>query len=175
VGIVRAVLQRVTRASVAVWGQTVAAIGPGLVVLLGVAQGDGPEQARRLAAKTAELRIFAGDPSTSLRASSGRFDRSLPESGGEALVVSQFTLLADVRKGRRPSFVGAAAPEAAEPLVESYAAALRELGARVQTGRFGAHMVVALENDGPVTIVLDSEDLERPRRQQSETRKLENL
>lgn len=163
----RAVLQRVTRASVAIDGETVGSIGPGLLVLLGVAQGDGPEEAARLAGKTTELRIFA-DPSASLGAGSPaprRFNRSLLETGGEALVVSQFTLLADVRKGRRPSFVAAAPPEKAAPLVERYASALRELGVRVQTGRFGAHMLVGLENDGPVTFVLDTAELGRPRRQ----------
>ena len=161
----RAVLQRVTRASVVIEGEAVGAIGPGLVVLLGVARGDGPEEARRLAAKTAELRLFA-DPSASLGAGSpGRFNRSLLEAGGAALVVSQFTLLADVRKGRRPSFADAAPPEQAIPLIDAFVAALRELGVPVETGRFGAHMLVELENDGPVTIVLDTVDLERPRRQ----------
>lgn len=155
----RAVLQRVTRASVMVDGEVVGAIGPGLLVLLGVAQGDGPEEARRLAAKAADLRIFADDE--------GRFNRSLLETGGAALVVSQFTLLADVRKGRRPSYVAAAPPEEASRLVDAFAEALRELGAPVATGRFGAHMRVELENDGPVTIVLDTADLERPRRQKA--------
>lgn len=153
----RAVLQRVTRAAVTIEGETVGAIGPGLVVLLGVAQGDGLEQAQRLAAKTAELRIFADDD--------GRFSRSLLDTAGAALVVSQFTLLADVRRGRRPSFVGAASPEEAAPLVDSFADALREAGVSVAMGRFGEHMLVDLENDGPVTIVLDTADLDRPRRQ----------
>jgi D-tyrosyl-tRNA(Tyr) deacylase len=152
----RAVIQRDTHASVTVEGQVVGSIGPGLLILLGVAQGDGPDHAGRLAAKIAGLRIFADEE--------GHFNRSLLESGGEALVVSQFTLLADMRKGRRPSFVAAAAPEVAEPLVAQFAAALRDLGVRVQTGRFGAHMLVDLENDGPVTLVLDTEDLDRPRR-----------
>ena len=167
----RAVLQRVTRASVTIDGEVAGSIGPGLVVLLGVAQGDGPEEARRLAAKTAELRIFA-DPSASLGAGSPaprRFNRSLLETGGEALVVSQFTLLADVRKGRRPSFTSAASPEEALALVDAYAQALRELGVPVATGRFGAHMLVELENDGPVTIVLDTAELDRPRRQKPST------
>jgi len=137
-------------------GETVGAIGPGLVVLVGAARGDTPERADRLAQKTAELRIFPD--------AAGRFNVSLLESGGEALVVSQFTLLADARRGRRPSFTEAAPPEQAEPLVERYAAALRALGIRVASGRFGAHMVVNLENDGPVTIILDSDELERPRR-----------
>ena len=153
----RAVLQRVTRATVTIDGEAVGAIGPGLVALLGVAQDDGPEEARRLATKTAELRIFAD--------AEGRFNRSLLETGGAALVVSQFTLLADVRKGRRPSFVAAAAPEQASPLVDAFAGVLRELGVSVATGRFGAHMLVELENDGPVTIVLDTVELDRPRRQ----------
>lgn len=155
----RVVLQRVTRASVTVDGQTVGQIGPGLVALVAVAQEDGPAQAQRLAAKTAELRIFADDE--------GRFNRSLLESGGEALVVSQFTLLADMRKGRRPNFAAAAPPERAAPIVDAFADALRQLGVRVATGRFGEHMMVELENDGPVTLVLDSADLDRPRRQKT--------
>ena len=155
----RAILQRVTRASVRVDGEPVGSIGPGLVVLLGVAQGDGLEEARRLAAKTAELRIFADEE--------GRFNRSLLETGGAALVVSQFTLLADVRKGRRPSFVAAAPPDEAAPLIDVFADSLRELGISVETGRFGAHMLVELENDGPVTLVLDTADLDRPRRQKA--------
>lgn len=152
----RVVLQRVTRASVTVDGEAVGEIGPGLVVLVGVGQEDGPDEARRLAVKSAELRCFADDE--------GRFNRSLIDSGGAALVVSQFTLLADVRKGRRPSFAAAATPDQASPLVDAFADALRELGVTVETGRFGAHMMVALENDGPVTIVLDTADLDRPRR-----------
>jgi D-tyrosyl-tRNA(Tyr) deacylase len=152
----RAVLQRVTRAAVSVDGETAGQIGAGLVVLLGVAQGDGPDDARRLADKTAGLRIFAGDE--------GRFDRSLLESGGAALVVSQFTLLADARKGRRPSFTNAAPPDEASSLVDAFSQALRDLGVPVETGRFGAHMLVELANDGPVTIVLDTADLDRPRR-----------
>ena len=146
----RAVIQRVTRASVSVDGETVGSIGAGLLVLLGVAGGDGPEEARRLAQKTAELRVFADGE--------GKFNLSLLETGGEALVVSQFTLLADTRKGRRPSFTRAAAPDVAARLVDTYAAALRELGVPVAEGRFGAHMLVELENDGPVTLVLDTED-----------------
>jgi D-tyrosyl-tRNA(Tyr) deacylase len=141
---------------VSVEGDTVGSIGPGLLVLLGVAEGDGPDQADRLAAKIAELRCFAD--------SEGRFNRSLVESEGEALVVSQFTLLADIRKGRRPSFTAAAAPEIAAPLVDRFAEALRALGVRVAAGRFGAHMLVALENDGPVTLVIDTAELDRRRR-----------
>jgi D-tyrosyl-tRNA(Tyr) deacylase len=153
---VRAVLQRVTHASVSVEGETVGAIGPGLLILLGVAESDGPNQADRLAAKVSELRIFADNE--------GRFNRSILEIGGQALVVSQFTLLADVRRGRRPSFVDAATPEIAAPLVERFADALRGLGVGVETGRFGAHMFVELENDGPVTLAIDTEELDRPRR-----------
>ena len=153
----RTVLQRVTRASVAVDDERIAAIGPGLVILIAVAQGDGPEQAARLAEKTAGLRIFADGE--------GRFSRSLLDVGGEALVVSQFTLLADTRKGRRPSFTAVAAPEEASTLIDAFAEALRQLGVVVAEGRFGAHMRLELENDGPVTIVLDTADLERPRRQ----------
>ncbi|HXG41803.1 MAG TPA: D-aminoacyl-tRNA deacylase [Dehalococcoidia bacterium] len=147
----KAVLQRVRRASVSVGGETVASIGPGLLVLLGVAQGDGEADARKLARKTAELRIFADDRS--------KFNLSLLDVGGEALVVSQFTLLADCRKGRRPSFTDAAPPQEAAPLVECYVQALRGLGVPTQTGRFGALMQVELVNDGPVTIVLDSREL----------------
>lgn len=152
----RAVIQRVARAAVAVQGETVGEIGRGLVVLLGVAQGDGPEEAQRLATKTAELRIFTD--------AEGKFNLSLLDVGGEALVVSQFTLLADARKGRRPSFTNAAPPEVAEPLVEQFIAALRERGVRVASGRFAAKMLVDIQNDGPVTILLDTADLERPRR-----------
>ena len=152
----RIVLQRVSRASVSVSGETVASISQGLLVLLGVREGDGELDARRLAAKTAELRIFPDD--------AGRFNRSLLECGFEALVVSQFTLYGDVRKGRRPSFNDAARPELAEPLVEAYAGALEALGVAVARGRFGAHMDVELVNDGPVTLIIDSADLDRPRR-----------
>ena len=152
----RVVIQRVSRARVTVDGEAVASIGRGLLVLVGVADGDGEEEALRLARKCAELRIFAD--------AEGKFNLSLLDVEGEALVVSQFTLLADTRKGRRPSFVGAAAPESAEPLVAAFAQAMREAGVQTQTGRFGARMAVELVNDGPVTIVLDSGELERPRR-----------
>ena len=152
----RAVIQRVRCASVTVGEERIADIGRGLVVLLGVAAGDGPEDAARLARKTAELRIFAD--------AAGRFDLSLLDISGQALVVSQFTLLADTRKGRRPSFTQAAPPEEAEPLVETFCATLRDAGVEVQTGRFGARMLVEIQNDGPVTIVLDSGEMERPRR-----------
>ena len=143
----RAVVQRVSSASVRVGGDTVGTCGPGLLVLVGAGHEDTSETAVRLAAKIARLRIFPDDE--------GRFDRSLLDTRGEALVVSQFTLLADTRKGNRPSFTDAARPEEAEPLVEAFCDALRDVGVRVETGVFGARMEVALVNDGPVTIVVD--------------------
>ena len=143
----KAVLQRVSRAVVRVGEEPVGEIGPGLCVLLGVARGDGPEEVAKLAGKTARLRVFERD---------GRFDRSLLDVGGEALVVSQFTLLGDVTKGNRPSFTAAAPPETAEPLYEAFCAELRALGVRVETGSFGARMAVELVNDGPVTLVLEA-------------------
>lgn len=145
----RAVVQRVSHARVAVDGEVVGEIGAGLLVYVGVAGGDGEQQARWLAGKVAELRLFPDDQ--------GRFDRSLLDTGGAALVVSQFTLLADTRRGRRPSFFDAALPELAEPLVARVIAELRDRGVDVASGRFGARMLVASENDGPVTITLDSE------------------
>ena len=138
----RAVIQRVSRASSTPGGS----IGPGLCVLVGIAEGDDEDAAVRLADTIARLRIFENDE--------GKFDRSLLDTGGEALVVSQFTLLADTTKGNRPSFSGAARPEVAEPLYERVVAALRALGVHVETGAFGARMVVELVNDGPVTIVI---------------------
>jgi D-tyrosyl-tRNA(Tyr) deacylase len=152
----RLVIQRVTSASVRVDNETVGAIGPGLLVLVGIGEGDDEAEAVRLAEKTAELRIFADDE--------GRFNRSLQDVGGDALVVSQFTLYADTRRGRRPGFSRAAPPEVAEPLVEAYARRLEALGVATARGRFGAHMQVSLENDGPVTIIIDTADLDRPRR-----------
>jgi D-tyrosyl-tRNA(Tyr) deacylase len=152
---VRIVLQRVSRAAVSVDGKVVGSIGPGLLVLLGVGEGDDEGDARRLAAKTAELRVFPDGE--------GRFNRSLLECGFEALVVSQFTLYGDVRKGRRPSFNEAARQELAEPLVEAYAGALEAFGVKVARGRFGAHMDVELVNHGPVTLIIDSADFDRPR------------
>jgi D-tyrosyl-tRNA(Tyr) deacylase len=148
---VRAVVQRVREASVSVQGAVVASCGRGLVVLLGVAAGDEPENAETLARKVARLRIFENE--------AGRFDLSLLDVGGESLVVSQFTLIADSRrqKGTRPDFSKAARPEVAEPLYERFCDALRELGVPVQTGVFGARMEVSLVNDGPVTIILDVE------------------
>jgi D-aminoacyl-tRNA deacylase len=146
----RAVVQRVSRAVVRVDGETVGACDAGLLVLVGVRHEDTTETAERLAAKVARLRIFPDE--------AGRFDRSLLDTGGEALVVSQFTLLADSKrqKGTRPSFSDAARPEVAEPLIERLCDTLRELGVHVETGVFGARMEVELVNDGPVTIILDS-------------------
>jgi D-tyrosyl-tRNA(Tyr) deacylase len=143
----RAVVQRVAAARVVVGGEVVGEVGRGLCVLLGVAHGDGEEEAARLAGRIARLRIFEND--------AGRFDRSLLDVAGGALVVSQFTLIADTQKGNRPSFTDAAAPEQAEPLYERFCAGLRELDVEVATGRFGTRMAVELVNDGPVTIVLD--------------------
>ena len=128
-------------------GERIAAVGGGLLVLVAAGAGDGPEAPAQLAAKVARLRIFAD--------AEGRMNRSITDVGGEALVVSQFTLYADVRRGNRPGFTGAAAPDVGEGLVDAFAEALRELGVPVQTGRFGAHMQIALVNDGPVTIWLD--------------------
>jgi D-aminoacyl-tRNA deacylase len=139
----RAVVQRVSRASSSPGGS----IGPGLCVLVGVAEGDDEAAAIHLADKLARLRIFENEE--------GKFDRSLLDTGGEALVVSQFTLLADTGKGNRPSFSNAARPEVAEPLYERVVQALRDHGIQVATGAFGARMSVELVNDGPVTIVLE--------------------
>jgi D-tyrosyl-tRNA(Tyr) deacylase len=141
---VRAVVQRVARAGVTPGGE----IGAGLCVLLGIAHGDTAADAERLAGKVARLRIFQNDE--------GKFDRSLLDTGGAALVVSQFTLLADTTKGNRPSFSDAAPPEEAEPLYEAFCVALAELGVEAATGVFGVRMEVELVNDGPVTIVLGS-------------------
>jgi D-tyrosyl-tRNA(Tyr) deacylase len=140
---VRAVVQRVSRARVAPGAE----IGRGLCVLLGIARGDGEKHAARLAGKVARLRIFPDEE--------GRFDRSVVDIAGAALVVSQFTLVADTTRGNRPSFAGAAPPDEAGPLYERFCAELRALGIGVQTGVFGAKMDVELVNDGPVTIVLD--------------------
>jgi D-aminoacyl-tRNA deacylase len=142
----RAVCQRVSEARVRVAGEVVGEVGAGLCVLLGVARGDGEGDVDRLAARIARLRIFAGED--------GRFDRSVVDVGGSALVVSQFTLLADLAKGNRPSFADAAPPEEAEPLYERFCTGLRGLGVAVQQGVFGATMAVELVNDGPVTILL---------------------
>jgi D-tyrosyl-tRNA(Tyr) deacylase len=144
---VRAVVQRVRVASVSVDGEVVAAIARGVVVLLGVAADDTAHDTARFAGKVARLRIFENEE--------GRFDRSLLDVAGEALVVSQFTLLADTGKGNRPSFSKAADPDHAEPVYESFCTELRALGIHVAHGVFGARMEVQLVNDGPVTIVLD--------------------
>jgi D-aminoacyl-tRNA deacylase len=143
----RAVVQRVREARVSVGIETVGEIGAGLCLLLGIGDGDDTAAAERLAGKVARLRIFENEE--------GKFDRSLLDTGGAALVVSQFTLIADTAKGNRPSFTDAAPPEQAEPLYERFCEALRELGIHVETGVFGARMKVELANDGPVTIVLD--------------------
>jgi len=147
---VRALLQRTTGARVRVDGEVVGEIGPGLVVLLGVGPDDTEAVADDLARKAAELRIFRDDE--------GRTNRSLLDVGGAALVVSQFTLFADTRRGRRPGFTGAASPGLAASLVERFAAALGGLGITVARGRFGAEMAVELVNDGPFTIWLDTAD-----------------
>ena len=139
----RALVQRVSEAAVSVGGEEVARIGPGLLVLLGVRRGDGPEEADRVARKLLALRVFEDD--------GGKLNRSVGESGGEILCVSQFTLYGDVRKGNRPSFVDAAPPEEAEPLYERVRAALGARG-----GVFGASMAVALVNDGPVTLLVEA-------------------
>jgi D-tyrosyl-tRNA(Tyr) deacylase len=146
----KAVLQRVTKASVSVAGEVVGSIGPGLVVLVGVANGDTEKDARYLAQKTVEMRIFADG--------AGKFNLSALDIKGELLVVSQFTLLADTRKGRRPSFVEAAPPAQAEGLFEQFVAAARASGLKVETGRFQQYMLVEIHNDGPVTILLDSRE-----------------
>ncbi|HBE89173.1 MAG TPA: D-tyrosyl-tRNA(Tyr) deacylase [Elusimicrobia bacterium] len=145
----RALLQRVSEASVAVDGAVAASIGPGLLILLGVGAEDSAEEAGSLAAKTASLRIFSNEE--------GKFDLSLLDAGGEALVVSQFTLYADSSRGRRPDFTAAARPEKAEALYLDFADALRSRGVTVKTGVFGADMKVSLVNDGPVTIWLDTD------------------
>lgn len=147
----RALLQRVSEARVLVAGEVVGEIAQGLLILLGVGAGDGEDEARRMAAKCANLRIFEDE--------AGKMNLALLETGGSALVVSQFTLYADCRKGRRPSFTGGAAPIEAEQLYETFCSALRELDVPVQTGVFRAEMDVRLHNDGPVTIWLDSDEV----------------
>jgi D-aminoacyl-tRNA deacylase len=143
----RALVQRVTQAAVSIDGAEVARIERGFLVLVGVTHGDAPADADRLAARTARLRVFEDD--------AGLMNLALAEVGGQVLAVSQFTLYADTRKGNRPSFTDAAAPEPGEALYESYVAALRAEGVPVSTGRFGARMAVDLVNDGPVTIMLE--------------------
>jgi D-tyrosyl-tRNA(Tyr) deacylase len=144
----RLVLQRVKSARVLVAGHAIAEIGTGFVILLGIGPGDGEAQARTLSEKITSLRIFEDEQ--------GKMNRSVMDVGGQALVVSQFTLYADTRKGRRPSFTDAALPEVARPIVERFAEMLRELGIPTQTGKFGAHMLVEIANDGPVTIWLEA-------------------
>ncbi len=146
----KALLQRVSQASVSIGGEVVGRIGPGLVVLVGIAGGDGEKEIDYLVNKTVNLRIFPDEE--------GRFNLSALEIGGELLLVSQFTLLADTRKGRRPSFVDAAPPQEAESLFARFVAAARATGLKVETGRFQEHMMVQIQNDGPVTIMLDSRD-----------------
>lgn len=146
----KALIQRVTRASVTVAGETVGKIGPGLVVLVGVASEDSAKDALYLADKAIGLRIFPD--------SDGKFNLSLQDTGGSLLAVSQFTLLADSKKGRRPSFTRAAPPDQAELLFNLFVENCRRSGLRVETGRFQTHMLVEIHNDGPVTILLDSRD-----------------
>jgi D-tyrosyl-tRNA(Tyr) deacylase len=145
----RALIQRVKSGKVSVEGRVVGEIGHGLVILLGAGHGDGEAQAAFLSEKIANLRIFEDEE--------GKINRSLLDVGGEALVVSQFTLYADTRKGRRPSFIDAALPDLARPLVDRFAQMLRELGIHTEQGEFGAHMLVEIHNDGPVTIWLEKE------------------
>ena len=152
----RALVQRVTGASVTVEDENIGSIGPGLVVLIGITSTDDPEDAEYLANKIANLRIFSDDE--------GRFNHSALEIDAELLVVSQFTLYADTRKGRRPSFTAAAPPEQADSLISKTVEIFRSTGLKVETGRFQAHMLVNIANDGPVTIFIDSAERKQPRR-----------
>ena len=152
----RALIQRVARASVSVDGETLGSIGAGLVVLVGVSRDDGHEEVDYIVSKTVNMRLFAD--------SDGRFDLSAIDVGAELLVISQFTLYGDTRRGRRPSFSRAAPPDEAARLFANALDAFRKTGLAVQTGRFQAYMEVAIHNDGPVTIMLDSDDRRRPRR-----------
>ncbi len=156
----KAVVQRIARARVSVEGREVGSIAGGLLVYAGVAEGDEVADAEYLAGKIANLRIFERE---------GRMNDSVIDSGGAILLISQFTLLADMRKGRRPSFTAAAEPERATRLLDELRRGLEEVGAEVETGEFGAHMEVESVNDGPVTILLDSWDRKRPGRQKPET------
>jgi D-tyrosyl-tRNA(Tyr) deacylase len=146
----RVIVQRVRRGRVTIEGRVTAEIGAGVVILLGIGMNDGEEQARFLAEKIANLRIFDDE--------AGKMNRSLLDVDGQAIVVSQFTLYADTRKGRRPSFTDAAPPLIASPLVERFADLLREQGVPTQTGEFGAHMLVDIANDGPVTIWMERQE-----------------
>ncbi|MGE5596081.1 MAG: D-aminoacyl-tRNA deacylase [Hyphomicrobiales bacterium] len=152
----RAVVQRVARARVTVEGRTVGEVGQGLLVLLGVGEEDTRAVAETMARKIAALRVFEDE--------AGKMNRSLADVGGAVLCVSQFTLYGDVRRGNRPSFTRAAAPELARELYEHFCGAVRAAGIRCEQGEFGAHMAVELLNDGPLTLMIDSKDLEAPRR-----------
>ena len=152
----RALIQRVSEASVSIDGEVVGAIGPGLLVLLGVSRDDTDEDSSYIVTKVVNLRIFSDDE--------GKFQSSATDIGAELLVVSQFTLYGETRKGRRPSFTLAAAPDEATRLFDLTVALFEETGLKVETGTFQAHMAVALVNDGPVTLMLDTADRERPRR-----------
>ena len=152
----RALVQRVSEASVKIGDDVAGRIGPGLVVLLGISRDDTEAEAEHIAGKVANLRIFSDDE--------GKFQSSALDVGAELLIISQFTLYGDTRKGRRPSFTQAAPPDEAERLFSRAVDLFRTTGLKVETGRFQAHMMVSIENDGPVTIMLDSADRERPRR-----------
>ncbi len=148
----RAILQRVRRGQVTVANETIGRIGPGYVILLGITHGDGPAEVKKLAEKTVYLRVFEDDR--------GKMNLSALDTGAEMLVVSQFTLFADAKKGRRPGFTQAAPPEIAEPLLAQFVNLLQQAGVKkVETGQFGAEMLVEIENDGPVTIILDTDEL----------------
>ena len=152
----RALVQRVTQASVEIDGETVGAIDDGLVVLVGIHEDDDEEDAAYVVNKTVNLRIFGDD--------AGRFDRSALDTGAEILVISQFTLYGDTRRGRRPSFSHAMPPEPATALFDRTLRLFEQTGLNVETGQFQAHMIVSIKNDGPVTIMIDSADRQRPRR-----------
>ena len=149
-------VQRVSNASVTIGAEQVGTIGRGLVVLLGISRTDTEDEAQHVVGKVVNLRIFDDD--------AGKFDRSALDIGAELLIVSQFTLYGDTRKGRRPSFIEAAPPDQAEKLFDQTVELFRQTGLGVETGRFQAHMMVSINNDGPVTVMLDSADRERPRR-----------
>ena len=152
----RALIQRVTKASVSVDDEVLGRIGPGLCVFVGIGRSDERRETEYIVSKTVNLRVFADD--------SGRFDLSALDVGADLLIVSQFTLYGDTRRGRRPSFSDAAPPDVARHVFDDVLCAFRETGLRVETGRFQEYMTVTIHNDGPVTIMLDSDDLQRPRR-----------